>query len=454
MEDERKKMRIKSLCLENFKCFRKIDVDFGRITLLTGANSSGKSSIIYGVLGALQSERFPFRLYPNGKYAEMGDFREMSHMHEQGNTIRIKLSIWDDSSLDIDSKWVVDKVRRVPMLGELEVKSDYYTLSLTKEKGYNLSFVLDPDKDPQKDIKMTEFYSGLMNVLHDVLGESGENLDSLNETRRMVFDDRTRIDFAFTDLERLNELVAKKGNLRLTMVLSAIAMAISQLERSSNYIGSFRLSPERTYYDKAKADMKVGKSGEGYTDQLISWEVKERDKFNELERSLRSINLLKRIKVKHLDGGRYEILVNPQGTSKPYSLADVGFGINQFIPILVADIQLGDGSMLFISQPELHLHPSVQASFADYLLSQIKKTKKNYVIETHSEYFINRIRLGISKGEIASEDVSTYFLQNDGARVAAHRLSFSKSGKIENAPDDFFKTYMMDVMDIALASTE
>ena len=71
-------MLINKLGLKNFKCFKEVEVDFAKITLLTGENSSGKSSLIYGLLAPFQSEGFPLYLFPNGKYVNMGDSEEIS----------------------------------------------------------------------------------------------------------------------------------------------------------------------------------------------------------------------------------------------------------------------------------------------------------------------------------------------------------------------------------------
>ena len=127
-------------------------------------------------------------------------------------------------------------------------------------------------------------------------------------------------------------------------------------------------------------------------------------------------------------------------------------GISQFLPILVADYQLSDNSTLCVSEPEIHLHPSIQSNIGAYLMRQVKKTEKNYVIETHSEYLLNRIRLGIVKGEIDAKDVAVYFMENNNNDTDVHRITFNKKGQILNAPDNFFKTYMIDVMQIAMAA--
>jgi predicted ATPase len=184
------------------------------------------------------------------------------------------------------------------------------------------------------------------------------------------------------------------------------------------------------------------------------WEAKDKDKFNELISILKELNLLESIKSKRFGGGRYEIAVQVKENGVDSSLSDVGFGISQFLPIIVADLQLSGRSTLYIAQPEIHLHPSVQSAFGDYLVKQINSQSKNYVIETHSEYLLNRIRLAIVKGEIEEDEVKVYFTDDSTNKSVLHEIQFNKQGQILNAPNNFFKTYMMDVMEIAINAAE
>jgi predicted ATPase len=118
--------------------------------------------------------------------------------------------------------------------------------------------------------------------------------------------------------------------------------------------------------------------------------------------------------------------------------------------LLVADLQLGKNSTFMTSQPEIHLHPRIQAEYVNHLVKSAKSSNKRYVIETHSEYLLNRFRLLIAKGKIKSEDVAVYYLTRSGTHVRSYRLTFEKDGTIRGAPKGFFETYMMDAMEIAL----
>lgn len=72
-------------------------------------------------------------------------------------------------------------------------------------------------------------------------------------------------------------------------------------------------------------------------------------------------------------------------------------------------------------------------------------------METHSEYLMNRLRLSIVRGTIAEDDVKVYYMRQEGGKTHIHKVKFKKNGQVEGAPQDFFDTYMIDVMDIAMS---
>jgi len=221
-------------------------------------------------------------------------------------------------------------------------------------------------------------------------------------------------------------------------------------EINLNYISAYRLHPERTYLQNGGYYTRIGKFGEHYTNQILLWEVNKAPEYQQLVKALRGIGLVNNIQSNQLPGGRYELLVNSKKGGVTASLNDVGFGISQFLPIAVADVQLGKDSTLLVEQPEIHLHPEIQANLANYFTQQANENDKNYLIETHSEYLLNRFRALIVKGELKEEDIAIYYIQNDGQKATVHDLKFTTDGQIHNAPEEFFKTYMIDVMDIAL----
>ena len=454
-------MNINNISIENFKCFKEqTDVEFGKITLLTGANSSGKSSIIYSILGSLQSGEFPFKFSTNGKYVDMGDFQEIVHHHNRKEKINLGFTFKNGVIHKIKTTWCEDKENNLPKLERLNATSDYFTLDINLKKDkYSVDFTYDPNKDPQNNTLTKEIYKKFFTSFSDVLvtGENKNTNTKSNKTNINKFiDDLTAPQnikgLVLDDVPLSDSNLEEKGMFKLKQIFDVISKIFSDYDNKINFISSFRLRPERTYLEQTKSKLKVDSFGDGYLDQIIIWESKDKKKFNQLIETLKKLNLLEGIKSKRLEGGRYEIAVKIKKDGIDTSLSDVGFGISQFLPIIVADLQLPKSSTLYIAQPEIHLHPSVQSSFGDYLINQVIEESKNYVVETHSEYLLNKIRLAIVKNEIKEEDVKVFFV--DSVDSSLHKILFNKKGQILNAPKNFFKTYMIDVMDIAINAVE
>ena len=115
-------MTINKLGLKNFKCFKEVEVEFSKITLLTGENSSGKSSLIYGLLTPFQSEGFPLYLFPNGKYVNMGDFEEISFKNLKNNKIEININVTENFPFNLDTTWILDTINKLPKLYQLKAQ--------------------------------------------------------------------------------------------------------------------------------------------------------------------------------------------------------------------------------------------------------------------------------------------------------------------------------------------
>lgn len=438
---------IKSVNIENFKCYEKMAFQTSKVTLLTGANSSGKSSLIYSILGTIQSGEFPFQFSPNGKYVNMGDFEEIVHNHKVDSLIKIdfKVNESNESNQYISTVWKIDTLRNLPILHKLEARADFYKLKIEKIRKYNVEFEYFQEKDEYHAARSPEFIKKILAIIEG---------DSKSETIKDRVDSysniKSKINFKFSDFDDFEKTLRRGEYHYLQSVIINLKKIFNDYDNKLNYISSFRLFPERTYYETSKRDLKVGKFGENYEDQIIAWETTKSSKYKELVEILKELGLLHEIKSKRIDGGRFEILIRSQQNGVWSSLSDVGFGISQFLPIIVADLQLGTNSILFIAQPEIHLHPKVQALFGDYIINRILKDSKRYVIETHSEYLINRIRLAIAKKNINEVDVEAYYIENNGVKAKDYHLRFLKNGQIKNAPESFFDTYMIDVMNIAI----
>lgn len=433
-------MLINNLSLKNFKCFEEVEVEFAPITLLTGANSSGKSSLIYSLLAVLQTEQFPFYLSPNGKYVNLGSFEEMIWRGTIEEDFEITLKLKRRSGdITISTAWLENSENGLPYIIEC-VFEDENQIQTFNDEG-DISIII---KGAIEDIV----------IEHNKLEQHLTDL-SINKSENFVEIQGINTDIALSSLSSIiPKFISGKNGFSAITDIEDLFWTIyhNESELPFNYIGSFRQPPERTYYQKAKAQSKVDTDGAGYIDQIIEWEETDPDKLAELAKIMSELELFKEIKSNKFKGGRFELAVKTQENSQLAALTDVGFGISQFLPIIVADLQLDDNSCLALSQPEIHLHPKIQALFGNFLANQIKHTQKQYIVETHSEYLLNRIRLLLVKGELKPEDVRVYYFENDGIKTTTHKVEFATDGQIKGAPQGFFDTYAIDIMDIAMNS--
>ena len=97
------------------------------------------------------------------------------------------------------------------------------------------------------------------------------------------------------------------------------------------------------------------------------------------------------------------------------TIADVGYGVNQLLPVIVEGVASPEHSIVCVEQPELHLHPELQAKFAELMLDTIRNSRhkrKQWIVETHSEMIIRRIQRRIREGKdgLVPGDVSVIYV--------------------------------------------
>jgi len=116
---------------------------------------------------------------------------------------------------------------------------------------------------------------------------------------------------------------------------------------------------------------------------------------------------------------------------------DVGYGVSQALPIVVDSILAPKNSVILIQQPEVHLHPRAQAALGKFFCTLAVADKKRFVIETHSDYLVDRARLSVASNVIPANDVTIAFLERKGLDVNLHQLSVDAQGNVLNPPQAY-----------------
>lgn len=136
-------------------------------------------------------------------------------------------------------------------------------------------------------------------------------------------------------------------------------------------------------------------------------------------------------------------VVHAQG-HRPLPLSAVGVGVSQVLPILVMGLLAPKDTLLLVEQPELHLHPRVQARLGDFFMG-LAKCSKQCLIETHSENLISQLRYHIvAAGGQQQSDCKIYFVEQDQQGAARFDpIEISPEGNILNWPEGFFDETML-----------
>ncbi len=126
-----------------------------------------------------------------------------------------------------------------------------------------------------------------------------------------------------------------------------------------------------------------------------------------------------------------------------HNLIDVGYGVSQALPVITELLGDNKTELFLLQQPEVHLHPRAQAALGS-LFCEVAEPDRQLVVETHSDYLLDRVRMEVRDGTagLKPEDVSILFFERVGLDVKIHSLRIGKQGNIEGAPNAYRQFFM------------
>jgi len=179
---------------------------------------------------------------------------------------------------------------------------------------------------------------------------------------------------------------------------------------------------------------------------LASGPLAEPDRWKTLFFALDSFGsqsgLFSKVEVRRLgeSGDPFQIQVQIEGIT--VNLIDAGYGVSQALSIVVDCLRGEEGGTFLLQQPEVQLHPRAQAELGSFLGVLAKQQNKRFVIETHSDYLVDRIRMDIRDSkDLTPEDVSLLYFERKNGQANIHRLHLDEHGNLLNPPPgyrDFF----------------
>lgn len=213
-----------------------------------------------------------------------------------------------------------------------------------------------------------------------------------------------------------------------------------------------RGNPERSY-KVASTDSLFPGSFDRYVASLVhEWRTVKRKnfKFKILVDFLERLGLASSIDTNKVNESRVEIKISRFrgcATSKSnfVNIADVGFGVSQTLPVLVAILAARKGQIVYIEQPELHLHPKAQFELSKIIAEAVDGAGVKVIVETHSSVLIRGIQIEVAKKRLNPSLVSlNWFSQSSvNGQTNVERATLDEYGAFGDWPEDFDQTSLM-----------
>ena len=464
---------LKSLEFENFKSWGgRHRLDFGRITGLFGANSSGKSSIIHLLLLLKQTaetrdSNLTLDFGGENSYVDLGSFLDIVTDHDVTKNVSYSLN-WDTSTGS--GRHLDSEMHNIELSSVFEAVGEGSGEEIVLDKlEYQIycSFDAEPIDDIDPDDEVLEQYRGYFTGLLSVA--SKRDPDG-SHTVHLSFDGDSISTFTFVEdsppplgLYRLHPVVVSNASFNLEdevledghgirrvgtadynleWAIEGAEYNAAQLLWNIVYLGPLRDHPSRIYTWTGVAPATVGQRGQQAIQMLLA---DKSGRMQAVSEWMGRLGVGDALTLEPVGKGArvWEVLVEQHDGGPPVNLADVGFGVSQVLPVIVALLSAPPGSLVILEHPEIHLHPRIQSELADLLIDVAGAGEIQILVESHSEHLVARIQRRIAEssrgdGGLAPEDVRLYFCEQQEGRSKLRQLDVQTSGVIANWPRDFF----------------
>jgi len=384
--------KIKSISIKNLKILKDISLELGNLTLITGVNSSGKSTFIQSLLLLKQNQELLQR-----EIRSLSLFNMFKNREEDEEILRYLSENTNKTPINLNSKYI--------QLGESKdiLNENVY------DEDIKIHLLMSKDK-----------YCNINCNNKSLLISIDSNLKKFIENELNLFAD----DFQYINTDRIQP---------------DTIYPLSEIEVRKNLIG---LKGEYTahYLDENRHKSLLIKElqhknakTEQFLENVSLW-------LSEISNGI-EVLIKKNIGINRASlSYKYTFGNNVTNEYKPMN---VGFGITYVLPIIVAILKSKPNDLLIIENPESHLHPSGQSKIAE-LCAIASSNGVQIIVETHSDHFLNGVRVATKKELLKPDDSKVYFFEKEDETMSTqvHTLEINKDGNInEKWPSGFFDEY-------------
>lgn len=380
---------ISKLKIQNFRSIKDAELPLGKITVLTGANNSGKSSVIYALLALKNTVNNPNQSIDNCltlPFINLGGFQQTVYLKDELLSINIGITNKEEE-FDIDYDLAIGKVKSsMSLLSKSPVE---YSLQLDISFPYPANKTIDCVKEGADVVK----WNGIIPSIEN----NPQFTNISNETRNVILSMLNPV----VDIEHIDFIPLRRGFTKPFFSPVPLQSQIFSEDEMATLLANDRDLAGRVAH---------------YLEKIV-------------DRSF-SVHSIPGI-------GSFNLQTRDKQTGFTADLVNEGLGTNQLVTILAKILQKNN-KLICIDEPEIHLHPTIIDKLVSVLIEIAENEGKQFLVSTHSEHFIKSLLAKVSKKEIQSEDVKVYYLYKDKKDTKIENQEVNDKGQIKGGLKNFY----------------
>jgi predicted ATPase len=435
-----------ALRLKNFRGFADTgEVDLACLTIIVGPNNAGKSSLLHSLLllrQTVETRRLDEPLVTSGSFVDVGSFDDIvrggsANPHRSiGIGLRASRNFIDQEGAEWGHKESL--ANRLELDFELDRIANQIRLKQSR-------FLRDSDL--RVGVRWDEGTQGYR--LQPAALAKGASANMYNFLPAVDRSQRTLESLDVESLTKWSESLAQR-----TIWL--------QLLQSIDHIAPLRIPvPRYTVLGRTAGSVSTA-GGEALLNSLRS---SERSNSAEPVRLISQLDywvskrfqMLARLRLLDVDkaGRILALLGDERGGFKDINIANMGEGISQMLPVIASVVTAQANSCLLVEQPEIHLHPAAQADLGDLFVDSVTdQNGPQFLVETHSEHLLLRIRRRVAEGRLSPDKVSVLYVERAGRKHTVRRLPLDEQGSFSTWPAGFFEEGYSEALRLAEAASK
>jgi len=406
---------ITKLCLENFRGIRKSEVELGKITVLTGPNNSGKSSVIYGLLAlknVVLNSNQGLDSFLNLGFLNLGGFDQTVYLKKDTSVIRLGIEVLREETSS----------RYAASLGKKKSQLSIETFSpLRLHIDLEVTFPYPANKNASTKVrapfgKAEITWNGIsptINILQENEGNGVVEKDELSskaDVKDPIAGLSTSLNAPIEELRAVDFIPLRRGFTKPNYSSVPMQQQLLTEEELATLLANSR-----------DLEGKVA----NYLEQIV-------DKVFTVRSAIGTAN--------------FNLQVRDRSTGLVCDLVNEGFGTNQLITILTKSLRK-EMHTICIEESEIHLHPELMDKLVDVFVGIVKDEDKNFIISTHSEHIVLSLLNKVAQRKLKPEDIRIYYLTKKGQQTILEKQEVNEKGQVKGGLKGFYEAELEHVKD-------